>query len=79
MRNLTAIVALLGIWTISLNAQDMFKARQLTFDTAQQGFPTWAPDGNSIAFTRGRSGNCDIWVMDMNIEEVNKELQALKE
>lgn len=50
MRNLTAIVALLGIWTISLNAQDMFKARQLTFDKAQQGFPTWSPDGKSIIY-----------------------------
>ena len=50
MKNLTVIVAFLGIWTISLNAQDMFKAKQLTFDSAQQGFPTWSPDGKSIIY-----------------------------
>jgi len=50
MKNLTLIVVLLGIWTINLIAQDMFKAKQLTFDSAQQGFPTWSPDGKSIIY-----------------------------
>ena len=50
MKNLTVIVAFLGIWTISLNAQDMFKAKQLTFDSAQQGFPTWSPDGEFLIY-----------------------------
>ena len=50
MKNLTVIVVLCGFWTISLNAQDMFKSKQLTFDSAQQGFPTWSPDGKSIIY-----------------------------
>ena len=50
MKNLTVIVVLCGFWTISLNAQDMFKSKQLTFDPAQQGFPTWSPDGKSIIY-----------------------------
>jgi len=50
MKNLTVIVVLCGFWTISLNAQDMFKSKQLTFDSAQQGFPTWSPDRKSIIY-----------------------------
>lgn len=30
--------------------QDMFRVRQLTFDPAQEGFATWAPDGRSIVY-----------------------------
>jgi len=50
MKKLTLILALFGIWTISLNAQDMFRARQLTFDSARHGFPTWSPDGKFIIY-----------------------------
>jgi Tol biopolymer transport system component len=50
MKNLTLIVALLAIWIIGLNGQNMFKVKQLTFDSAQQGFPTWSPDGKSIVY-----------------------------
>jgi len=71
MKKLNVIIAILGICTMGLNAQDMFKARQLTFNPAQEGFPTWSPDGEKIAFTR----NFDIWIMDLNIEQVKKDLQ----
>ena len=42
------ISALFVMCTFSLKAQDMFNARQLTFDPAQQGFATWSPDGKYI-------------------------------
>jgi Tol biopolymer transport system component len=48
MKKLTVIIAVLAICSNSLNAQDMFSVRRLTFDPAQQGFPTWSPDGKSI-------------------------------
>ena len=42
----------LCILTVSIYSQDMFKVRQLTTDPAQQGFPTWSPDGKSIVYQR---------------------------
>jgi Tol biopolymer transport system component len=31
-----------------LHAQDAYPVRQLTFDPAQEGFPSWSPDGRTI-------------------------------
>ena len=55
----------------------MFHARQLTNDPAQQGFATWSPDGSMIAFNSTRSGNFDIWIMDVNANKIRKELETI--
>ncbi len=41
MKDLSAIMLILLMFAISLNAQDMFDARQLTSDRAQDS--TWSP------------------------------------
>lgn len=63
MKNPKLLIVMLAIFTFSLNAQDMFEAKQLTFDPAQEGFATWSPDGKSIIFqqtefndTAGKNG-----------------------
>jgi len=39
--------------------------------------PAWSPDGKRLAFTSTRSGNFDIWLMDLDVEQLKKELRAL--
>jgi Tol biopolymer transport system component len=34
----------------------------------------WSPDGKKIVFTSTRSGNPDIWMMDLDLEYLRKEL-----
>ena len=37
---------------------------RLTNDRADDSHPAWSPDGSRIAFTSGRHGNSEIYVMD---------------
>jgi len=61
MKKLTITIAVLVICTIYLNAQDMFKARQLTFDPAQEAFPTWSPDGKFHRMDRELYKYLEVW------------------
>ncbi|MCU0415472.1 MAG: hypothetical protein MUE91_13925 [Ignavibacteriaceae bacterium] len=38
--------------------------------------PSWSPDGKSVIFASSRSGG-GIWIMDVDIEQVKKELKEL--
>lgn len=50
MKVLSLFVVIIGSCTLNVFSQDMFNARQLTFDTAQEGFPTWSPNGKFILY-----------------------------
>jgi dipeptidyl aminopeptidase/acylaminoacyl peptidase len=65
MKKICMFLALLMVRSMVISAQDMFPVRQLTTDPTQDGFATWSPDGKKIAFNSTRSGNFDIWIMDI--------------
>lgn len=63
MKHPALTLAILAIFANCLEAQDMFSARQLSFEPAQEGFPTWSPDGKYIIYqfadlsdTTGKNG-----------------------
>ncbi len=45
---------------------------RLTNDPADDGFPTWSPDGSRIAFFSDRDGNPEIYVMDADGSNVTR-------
>jgi TolB protein len=55
-----------GNWEVYTVNMDGSGLQRLTNDGANDGLPTWSPDGRSIAFVSNRSGAWAIWVMDAN-------------
>ena len=39
--------------------------------------PAWSPDGSKIAFVSTRSGNFDIWTVDVDVERMRQDLQQI--
>ena len=65
MKNIVAIMVVLGMYTFGLQGQDMFNARQLSSEPAQEGFSTWSPDGKYILYQytdlNDTSGKNGLW------------------
>lgn len=50
------------------------KRVQITSDPAYDDGPSWSPDGTKIAFVSTRSGHFDIWMVDVDVDWVRREL-----
>jgi Tol biopolymer transport system component/LysM repeat protein len=53
-----------GNWEVYLLDMAGGAPKRLTNNNAQDGLPTWSPDGKSIAFVSNRGGTWAIWVMN---------------
>ncbi|HFD38795.1 MAG TPA: hypothetical protein ENJ31_02935, partial [Anaerolineae bacterium] len=53
-----------GNWEVYRVNMDGSGLKRLTQNNAQDGLPTWSPDGKSIAFVSNRGGVWAIWVMN---------------
>src|SRR3954447_19895076 len=45
------------------NTDGSGRARQFTHGRKRDGHPVWSPDGRWMAFTSGRSGHKEIWLI----------------
>lgn len=50
---------------------------QITSHPSLDEGPAWSPDGTRIAFVSTRSGNFDIWTLEIDVEQVRRELEGL--
>jgi Tol biopolymer transport system component len=55
---------------INLGVYGPSKAVKLTFNDADDFSPAWSPNGESIAFVSDRSGEHDIYLLDVDTEEL---------
>jgi len=55
------------IWVTTVDGNRITK---LTTHPARDGAPAWSPNGDEIAFFSERSGNRDIWVLDIRMSEL---------
>ena len=61
-----------GNWEVYAVNLDGSGLKRLTSNSANDGLPTWSPDGQSIAFVSNRSGAWAIWVMDKSGDNQRK-------
>ena len=61
-----------GNWEVYAVNLDGTGLKRLTSNSANDGLPTWSPDGRSIAFVSNRSGAWAIWVMDASGDNQRK-------
>ncbi|MRR20715.1 hypothetical protein EG827_11070, partial [bacterium] len=77
------LLCLASCFTVMSAGQDMFKPRQLTFDPAQNGFATWAPDSRTIVFQRSDMpdtlGKNGLWQISPDGEDLKQVFAGLAE
>lgn len=59
-------------YDIYLMNPDGSNLENLTNDELEDYSPSWSPDGNWLAFTRGNSQNYDIWIMNIGTKEMKR-------
>ncbi|MEJ2733615.1 MAG: hypothetical protein P8189_08635 [Anaerolineae bacterium] len=52
-----------GTWEIYVMGIDGTGVRRLTNNAANDGLPTWSPDGRTLAFVSNQGGPWAVWAM----------------
>ena len=72
VKSLSGSLALVDRGNISVFDLNSGKIEQLTESPGTDGFPSWSPDGNSIAFESDRDGDLEIYVMNADGSDVRQ-------
>jgi len=83
VQNINLLFAAMLVFTVSVFGQDKFNTTRLTFDPAQEGFPTWSPDGRSIVHSyhswSDSLGKNGLWKISLDTREVRHILAGIAE
>ena len=61
-----------GNWEVAVMDADGSNVRLPAPHPAVDGWPAWSPDGRRIAFTSERAGSEDLYLVDLDTEEVRR-------
>lgn len=61
-----------GNYDIFLMNADGTNITNLINDALEDYSPTWSPDGNWLAFTRGNAENYDVWIINIHTKELRR-------
>lgn len=62
------------LWVMSIEGGEPL---QLTSGPEWDVEPCWSPNGDQLVFRSSRSGKFDLWIMDVNLQSIAEQLQAL--
>ena len=83
VQNINLFFAAIIFFTFSVFGQDKFNTTRLTFDPAQEGFPTWSPDGRSIVHSyhtwSDSLGKNGLWKISLDTRETKHILSGIAE
>lgn len=61
-----------GNWEVVVMEADGSNPRVVAPHPAADGWPVWSPDGTRLVFSSERAGTADLWLIDLETEELRR-------
>lgn len=61
-----------GNWEVVVLDADGSNPRAVAPHPAADGWPVWSPDGRRLVFSSERAGSADLWLLDLQSEELRR-------